>query len=87
MLFAAALPSLLAWLFRAYHATVQTVPCSYLYHANSSMSTTEVLHGRLADQLIFVDQHPTDESIVINKTAEFCKSGAGNFCYEVRACL
>ena len=81
MITAAALPSALAFLLRLKDATSVDVRCDYLYHPNSS--STEVLHGTLPGQLVFLDAHPIRNGVIINKTSELCVSGAGDFCYEV----
>jgi hypothetical protein len=81
MIVAAAAPSGLAFLLRWRNATSEFVRCDYLFHGNSSQ--TELLHGTIQDQLIYTDSHPFEKGVIINKTAEFCVSGAGNFCYEV----
>ena len=80
MLFAAASPSALAFLLRFKDATSVTVPCSYLYHPASN--STSVLHGTLPEQLLYVDSTLTDRGVLLNKTAEFCISSGGEFCFE-----
>ena len=81
MLAAAAAPSAIAYLLRKKDHGLETVPCDYLFHPNTS--SAQNLHGTLPGQLYFVDAAPFDKGVVINKTSEFCVTGGGAFCYEV----
>jgi Na+/melibiose symporter-like transporter len=80
MIVAAISPALIALLWRNRTYEEVNVECDYVFHSDSN--DTHILHGTIPDQLLYVDDHST--GITLNKTAEFCESGAGNFCFEVR---
>ena len=79
MIFAAISPALIALFWRERFYVEYPVDCSYIFHSDSN--ETHILHGTKVDQLLYVDDHSS--GLVINKTAEFCESGEGKFCFEV----
>jgi hypothetical protein len=78
MIVGAISPALISVLWRWTSNAEVTVPCEYIYHEASN--DTVLLHGTKPDQLLYVDDEAHG---VQNKTAEFCLSGQGDFCYEV----
>lgn len=76
MIFAAISPALIAVYWRSRTYVEYPVDCDYIFHSDSN--ETHILHGTKIDQLLYVDDNNT-----LNKTAEFCESGEGKFCFEV----
>lgn len=79
MIVGAISPSLIAVGARWYSSSTEVVPCSYVFHGDSS--SDELLHGTLPDQLVYID---FTDTVPTNKTGEFCQGGEGDFCFEVR---
>lgn len=80
MIVGAISPSLIAVGARWYSSSTEVVPCSYVFHGNSS--SQDLLHGTLPDQLVYIDVTDTQ---AISKTGEFCQGDEGDFCFEVRS--
>lgn len=80
MIVGAISPSLIAVGARWYSSSTEVVPCSYVFHGNSS--SEDLLHGTLPDQLVYIDVTDTQ---TISKTGEFCQGDEGDFCFEVRS--
>lgn len=81
MIVGAISPSLIAVGARWYTSSSEAVPCSYIFHGNSS--SEELLHGTLPDQLVYIDVTDTE---IVNKTGAFCRGDEGDFCFEVSIC-
>lgn len=79
MIFAAISPPVIALMWRRTSYEEYLVDCDYIFHSDSN--ETHILHGTKVDQLLYIDDN--GPGITINKTAEFCESGAGSFCFEV----
>jgi hypothetical protein len=80
MLVSTAAPASLAYFLRWSTWEDWHVPCDYLYHPQSN--DVALLHGTLENQLLYTDVNPKGGTL-INKTAQLCVSGTGDFCYEV----